>query len=415
MELPKYGAFSSNCDNYCIFENSGRGNGKMKRILLLTDLSSGYSRNMIKGVVNYSNKFGPWIFYRIPIYYRELYGDEGVVMWAKKWNADAIIAQFSNVNVKALKNLKIPIVIQNYKDRSSSISNLTGDYYNTGVLAADFFIQKGFRFFAYYSSSETVWMRERRDGFVDTIEKKGYDVYLFHEPVDISKSEKWGYDMNAVSNWLLGLPKPVALFACDDQYALQITEVCKMLNINVPNDIAVLGVDNDELLCSISNPTLSSIELDTINGGYELGKLLHDLIEGRKKPPENIVIKPLRIVTRQSTERFGVNNKNIEKILKYIELNYMKSLCVTDIISISTFSRRVLEKLFKKETGTSIYQYIQQFRIEKFAELLITTDLSLVDAAYKCGFEDYKNVSRIFSKIKVYTPLQYKKKFGRKL
>lgn len=384
----------------------------MKRILLLTDLSSGYSRNMIKGVVRYSKEFGPWMFYRMPIYYRELYGDEGVVKWAKKWKADAVIAQLSDINIAALNKLKIPIVIQNYRDRHATISNLTGDYYRTGVMAAEFFLQKGFRFFAYYGFSDTVWMRERGAGFENALKEKGYDIYLFQKTRNTGNTDKWTFDADKVSTWLSGLPKPIAMFACDDYHALQITEVCKVFNINVPDDISVLGVDNDELLCSISNPPLSSIELDVQNGGYELGRLLHDLIEKRKQPPVNIVIRPLRIVTRGSTEYFAVADRNIENVLKHIKQNYMQILSVGDIVRISHSSRRVLEKTFKKETGTTIYQYIQQLRVEKFAELLITTKLSLTDAAYKAGFDDYKNVSRIFGKYKGSTPLQYRKKFS---
>jgi LacI family transcriptional regulator len=367
---------------------------------------------MIKGVVRYSKEYGPWMFYRMPIYYRELHGDKGVVKWAKQWKADAVIAQLSDIDVKALEKLKIPIVIQNYRDRYDAISNLTGDYYSTGAMAAEFFMQRGFRFYAYYGFSDTVWMRERGDGFRDTLKKKGYDVYLFNKPVQNKKTEKWSFDVDKVSSWLQELPKPVALFACDDYYALQITEVCKMFNINVPNDVAVLGVDNDELLCSISSPPLSSIELDVQNGGYELGKLLHDLIEKRKKSPVNVVIKPLHIITRGSTERFAVADHNLKDILQYIEQNHMNPLSVDNLVTISPFSRRVLEKNFKKETGISVYQYIQQFRVEKFAELLVTTDLSLNDAAYMTGFEDYKNVSRIFYKYKSLTPSQYRKKFG---
>jgi LacI family transcriptional regulator len=366
---------------------------------------------MIKGVVRYSKEYGPWIFYRMPIYYRELYGDEGVVEWARQWKADAVIAQLSDVDVKALNKLKIPVVIQNYKDRYDGISNLTGDYYHTGVMAAEFFLQRGFRYFAYYGFSETVWMRERGDGFEDTLNKKGFDVYSFKEPADTNKTEKWNFDTDVLYHWLLGLPKPVALFACDDYHALQITEVCKIFNIHVPNDIAVLGVDNDELLCNISNPPLSSIELDIQNGGYELGKLLHEQIRKKRKSSADVVIKPLRIVTRGSTERYAVSDKNIEKILKHIEENYMNTLSVDDIVDTGPFSRRVLEKLFKKETGMSIYQYLQQYRVEKFSELLINTDIPLIDAAYQSGFDDYKNVSRIFTKIKGITPLQYKKKF----
>jgi LacI family transcriptional regulator len=379
----------------------------MKKILLLTDLSSGYSRKMIKGVVRYSKEHGPWIFYRMPIYYRELYGDEGVVEWVKQWKADAVIAQLSDIDVDVIKRLNIPVVIQNYKGRYDTVCNLTGDYYSTGAMAAEFFLQKGFRHFAYYGFSETVWMRERGCGFKDTLRKHGYEVHFYSAPED--KNKDWAFDIEQVRKWLQALPKPVALFACDDSYALQTTEVCKIFDIQVPNDISVLGVDNDELLCSISDPPLSSIELDILNGGYELGKLLHDLIEKKEKSVFNVVIQPLRIITRDSTERFAVSNQNIENILKYIGQNYMNPLSVDHIVSVSPFSRRVLEKKFKEETGISVYQYIQQLRVEKFAELLVTR-IPLIDAAFQAGFDDYKNVSRIFTKLKGLTPLQYRKR-----
>jgi LacI family transcriptional regulator len=379
----------------------------MKKILLLTDLSSGYSRKMIKGVVRYSKECGPWIFYRMPISYRELYGDEGVVEWARQWKADAIIAQLSDIDVEVINRLKIPIIIQNYKDRYERVYNLTGDYYGTGAMAAEFFLRRGFRHFAYYGFSETVWMRERGDGFKHTVCKAGCDVHFFSEPEE--RNRDWTIDIDRVNGWLHSLPKPVALLACDDAYALQITEVCRIFNLHVPNEISVLGVDNDELLCSISDPPLSSIELDILNGGYELGKLLHNLIEKKEQSVSNVVIRPLRIVARESTERFAVSDPNIENVLKYIGRNYMQPLPVERIVSDSPFSRRVLEKKFRKETGMSVYQYVQQLRVERFAELLATS-LPLVDAAFQAGFDDYKNVSRIFSRAKGFTPIQYRKK-----
>ncbi|MDR2138841.1 MAG: DNA-binding transcriptional regulator [Tannerella sp.] len=379
----------------------------MKKILLLTDLSSGYSRKMIKGVVRYSRECGPWIFYRMPIHYRELYGDEGVVKWAGQWKADAIIAQLSDIDVEVIRRLKIPVVIQNYRDRYEGVYNLTGDYYGTGTMAAEFFLRRGFRHFAYYGFSETVWMRERGDGFKHTVRKEGCEVHFFSEPQERDKD--WTFDIDRVSRWLRSLPKPVALFACDDSYALQITEVCKIFNLRVPNEISVLGVDNDELLCSISDPPLSSIELDILNGGYELGKLLHNLFEQKEQTVSNVVIRPLRIVARESTERFAVSDPGIENVLKYIDQNYMLPLPVDRIVAASPFSRRVLEKKFRKETGISVYQYVQQLRVDRFAELL-ATPLPLVEAAFQAGFDDYKNVSRIFSRIKGFAPIQYRKR-----
>lgn len=382
----------------------------MIKILLLTDFSSGYSRSLLENVVRYAREVGPWAFYRMPLYFRELYGDEGVVEWAKKWGADAIIAQFSDIDLSVLNQLNIPIIVQNYKERSSGISNLTGDYFGTGVIAANFFLHKGYKSFAYYGLTDTVWGRERGEGFKKIVSNKGYEVYEFNNRKRVP-SEKWSFDVEQVSRWLLSLPKPIALFACDDYYALQITEVCKMYDISIPKEIAVLGVDNDKLLCNISDPLLSSIELDIENGGYEAGKLLHQFIEKKIIAPVDIIIKPVRIVPRASTERFAVSDRHIEQLLQYIDNNYQNPLSVDELTQIIPFSRRVLEKKFKRETGTSVYQYLLDLRIEKFADLLITTDLPLIEAATRSGFTDYKNISRIFTKAKEMTPLQYRKRF----
>ena len=382
----------------------------MIKILLLTDFSSGYSRSLLENVVRYAREVGPWAFYRMPLYFRELYGDEGVVEWAKKWGADAIIAQFSDIDLSVLNQLNIPIIVQNYKERSSGISNLTGDYFGTGVIAANFFLHKGYKSFAYYGLTDTVWGRERGEGFKKIVSNKGYEVYEFNNRKRVP-SEKWSFDVEQVSRWLLSLPKPIALFACDDYYALQITEVCKMYDISIPEEIAVLGVDNDKLLCNISDPQLSSIELDIEKGGYEAGKLLHQFIEKKIIAPVDIIIKPVRIVPRASTERFAVSDRHIEQLLQYIDNNYQNPLSVDELTQIIPFSRRVLEKKFKRETGTSVYQYLLDLRIEKFADLLITTDLPLIEAATRSGFTDYKNISRIFTKAKEMTPLQYRKRF----
>ena len=382
----------------------------MIKILLLTDFSSGYSRSLLENVVRYAREVGPWAFYRMPLYFRELYGDEGVVEWAKKWGADAIIAQFSDIDLSVLNQLNIPIIVQNYKERSSGISNLTGDYFGTGVIAANFFLHKGYKSFAYYGLTDTVWGRERGEGFKKIVSNKGYEVYEFNNRKRVP-SEKWSFDVEQVSRWLLSLPKPIALFACDDYYALQITEVCKMYDISIPEEIAVLGVDNDKLLCNISDPQLSSIELDIENGGYEAGKLLHQFIEKKIIAPVDIIIKPVRIVPRASTERFAVSDRHIEQLLQYIDNNYQNPLSVDELTQIVPFSRRVLEKKFKRETGPSVYQYLLDLRIEKFADLLITTDLPLIEAATRSGFTDYKNISRIFTKAKEMTPLQYRKRF----
>lgn len=381
----------------------------MAKILLLTDFSSGYSRNLLKGIVRYSKEVGNWSFQRMPLYYRMLYGENGVVEWAKKWQADAIIAQLSDVNIELLNDLNIPIIVQNYRDRNKAVSNLTGDYFNTGVMAAKFFLNRGYRNFAFYGFKGAIWSRERADGYSHEIEKQGYKLAVLEN--DNKDREEWSYNHTVLGNWLQSLPKPVALFACDDHFALQISETCNVYNINVPDDIAILGVDNDDLLCNISDPPLSSIVLDVENGGYNAGKLLHQLITKEITEPFNIVVNPLIIEHRKSTEKYAVSDKNIRTILNYIEKNYANHLSVEELVKQVPLSRRVLEKKFKEETGESLYQYIQNYRIDQFTRLLITTDYSLFEAALQSGFENYKNVSRVFRKYKSLSPAEYRKRY----
>lgn len=379
----------------------------MIKILVLTDFSSGYSRRLLEGIIRYSREVGTWSFLRMPVYYQMMHGENAVVSFAKKWKADAIIAQLRDINLEELNTLDIPIIVQNYHERSKYISNLTGDYYNTGVMAAEFFLNKGYRHFAYYGYQNTIWSRERGLGYKDRIEKAGFHCETFENKNPDTK--EWLFNTKQMGNWLNSLPKPVALFACDDYYALQISETCNISNINIPGDVAILGVDNDELLCNLSSPTLSSIVLDVENGGYQAAKSLYHSIKNGTKEAFNIVVEPLYIESRGSTEKYAVNDDYLKKILNHIEENFNKSISVDDLVDLVPYSRRVLEKRFKDTIGTSIYQCVLEHRINHFTKLLISTDLHLPDAAIQSGFDDYKNVSRVFRKYKSISPAEYRK------
>lgn len=381
----------------------------MVKILVLTDFSSGYSRRLLKGIIRYSREVGPWSFQRMPLYYRMMYGENGVVEFAKKWKADAIIAQLRSVDIEQLNALNIPIIVQNYRERNKAVSNLTGNYHETGVMAARFFIAKGFRDFAFYGYKNAIWSRERGLGYKEEVERNGGKIYTFENKNPDNR--EWVYNHEHIGKWLQSLPKPVALFACDDYYALQISETCNIYNICIPDEIALLGVDNDELLCNISNPPLSSIVLDVENGGYQAGKLLHKLINREITEAFNIVVDPLYIEKRTSTEKYAVTDKLIQKVLSFIDENYVNPISVSDLVQQVPLSRRVLEKKFRQVTGNSLYKCIQDHRINHFIQLLLTTDQTLSEAALQSGFDNYKNVSRIFRKYKSVTPAIYRKQY----
>lgn len=383
----------------------------MIKILLLIDHSSEFSRRLLRGLIQYSKDNGPWIFHRLPSYYKALYGKEGIVDWAKEWNADAIIAQWDQEGTDMLEKLNIPIILQNYKERSNHFSNLTGNYIGTGLMAAQYFAQKKFNNFAFYGNNGVVWSRERAEGYRREVERIGGNYYYFEtENLD---EEQWSKSHILLDEWLLSLPKPVALFACDDSFALQVSELCKINNINIPHDIALLGVDNDELICNLSDPPISSIVLDIEKGGYEVGRLIHKLIIKDKDESFNIVINPIRIEGRLSTEKYNIENKYILKVVRYIEDNFTTDISIEALTHIVPLSRRNLEVKFKYELGMTIYQFILSCRVESLAYSLTTTNKSLMDIAFEAGFSDSKNVSRIFKKFKSYSPIEYRLNFNK--
>jgi Transcriptional regulators len=380
----------------------------MKKILLLIDYSSEFSRRLLRGLIQYSKEHGPWIFYHLPSYYKILYGKEGIVRWAKEWEADAIIAKWDHDGANLFTELNIPIILQNYKYRSEYFSNLTGDYIGTGEMAARFFIKKRYRNFAFYGSKGVVWSRERAEGFRREIEKAGGNYYYF-ESENLSE-EQWNSSHIQLDEWLFSLPKPIALFACDDSFALQISEICNINNIRIPQEIALLGVDNDELMCNLSDPPISSIVLEVEKGGYEAGRLIDRMLRNERNEPFNIIIKPSRFELRKSTEKYDISNEYVLKVIRYIEDHFTSDITIDFLTQLVPLSRRSLEIKFKEEMGTSIYQFILNCRIEYFANMLVTTDRSQFDLALESGFNDCKNISRIFKKIKGCTPLEYRQK-----
>lgn len=382
------------------------------RVLLLLDYASEFDRKLLRGIVRYSTEHGPWLFYRLPQSYRAKYGDKGVVKWARQWGANAIVGRLDDDTIDVQKDLGIPVVLQNYHHRRLSCSNLTGDYSTAGVMAAQFFRKKIFTNFAYFGIENVIWSEERRDAFIEEIEKDGYKVHCFEyvEPMPEGKLRP------AVEEWLKGLPKPIALFCCDDERAIFISETCKIAGISIPEDVAILGVDNDDLMCNISDPPISSIELGVESGGYAIGRLIHgQMVNGLSPIASNVVISPVRIEQRRSTERYNISDPYVLQVVRYIESNYDSDITVDTLLKNIPLSRRNFEMKFKKELHISVYQYILNCRCNRLADLLLTTSRSITELAIEVGFKDGGNVSRVFKKNKGVSPITFRASKGMSL
>lgn len=378
----------------------------MIKVILLIDCASEFDRRLLRGMMRYSKDNDSWLFYRIPSNLQNGSSrEESAVEWAQKWKADAIIGRWDENKLNLLSSLNIPVVLQNNRRRSDIYSNLTGDYVGTGKLAAQYFRQKLFTDYAFFGVKNVIWSEERCNGFRDEVYEDNGRFYSYEEAPVI------GDDRQKIIDWLNSLPKPLALFCCDDSHALFMTETCRMAGIRVPEDISVLGVDDDDLLCEISDPPISSIELEVERGGYMACKLLHESIKNGIKAPFNVTIKPLGIRERTSTLIHNIKDKEVLKIVKYMESKYQADIKMTNLLQLVPLSRRSIEMRFKKATDMTVYQYLLHLRVDHLAYLLSTTDRPLVDIAFDSGFNDFNNVSRTFKKYKGCSPLEYRRKY----
>lgn len=381
----------------------------MIRLILLTDFTEAFAHNLLEGILKYSKGREPWVVCRMPPSYKQAYGIDGVLEWAIRWKADAIIGQFdSNDPVECFQEHGIVAVAQDYKSRFITIPNITGLYEQTGQMAADFFLQKGFKNFAFYGYKDVVWSNERCQGFCERIKEKGYGERFWEyqkQPLD----SLWYYESEPLAEWLHSLPHPTALMACDDTSGNRILEVCRTASIRVPEDIAVLGVDNDELMCSMSDPPLSSVGTDTKRGGYDVAGMIERFIRKKDCLWEDVVIRPTLIINRLSTDIYCTLDPYVLSTLRYIHQNLSNKLSVESLVKRVPLSRRLLEIRFKEVTNQPLYRYIFGLRMERFSQALLASDAAISELAAQVGIFDLKNLARQFRQWKGCSPAEFRR------
>ena len=241
------------------------------------------ARELLLGMARYAHDTAQaWSLCRLPLSIRDKFGIEAVVEWAVRMKADAVIGQFYNTdNVGLFRENGIIAIAQDFKKRFTTIPNITGPHHLAGRMAAEYFLKKGFRNFAFYGTRGIDFSDERCQGFRETVEQANPD-FTFSSLRSGAQNDLWYYDTAQLITWLQSLPKPVAIMACDDNQAYHITEACLQIegggNSRIPNDIAILGVDNDETICKLSAPNLSSLSQGVEQGGYDVARLIDRLI-----------------------------------------------------------------------------------------------------------------------------------------
>jgi LacI family transcriptional regulator len=381
-----------------------------KRILILVETSRAFGRQVIQGISQFSLEKGSWAL---------LLEDRGffdrVPFWVKRMRFDGIISRTINADSsKFLETFNVP-TIELLGDGSYRTSDVLTDCNLVGSLAATHFHERGFRQFAYFSTGHSWWSQAFHDAYCYKLQKLGFvcNTSPFCEDrnestLSITLRTKMETD---ILDWLVKLPKPVGLFCPSDSQAMFILNLCQVADLKVPYDIAVLGVENNAILCNATTPPLSSIAADGWAVGYQAAKLLDTMIEKYPLPELPIRLPPLGVVSRQSSDTIAVNNADVAKALHYIAANPGLRITVKDVARYTDVSLRTLIRKFKETLKRSPEEEIRRVCMERAKLLLYDTELSVAKIAENLGYSSAEYFIRSFRRATGVTPRAYRQAF----
>ncbi len=381
---------------------------KIPKIILLIETSREYGRGLLVGITKYAKIHGPWSFFRYYPFDLILSHRSKILSWIKKVDADGIIlrAQFK---IQEILDLGIPTIAMSLNEDCLDMVNIMTDEIDVGEIAAQYLIEQGFRNLAFCGYDALLWSRRRCANFCRKVRELGYEPYVYRYPRK-KTDQVWIREESFVVQWLASLPKPVGLMACNDDRGIEILQACKLAGFAVPEEIAVIGVDNDELVCELSDPTLTSVALNVQKAGYEAAEIMDRMVRGQPVEKKLILVKSTYIVPRESTDVMNIQDEDVAEALKYIRLHAKSNIQVEDVVRHAGISRRGLYNKFQKILGRSVFEEITRFRIEQITKMLLETNLNVSQIAQAMDFSGPEKLDRYFRRNTGITPLAYRKK-----
>ncbi len=383
------------------------------KVVLLIESSREFGRELLTGISQYSRFHGPWSFFtQQPFFRTDLFGERKTLNLIKNWNPTGIITRETG-HIDEIIALGLPTVIAGTtKKLIPDYPIIATDNLSVGTMAAEHLLERGFRYFAYCGFDEQRWSRERCESFCKRIIEAGFSTKLYQQPKS-QKKRAWDIEQTIIADWIKALPKPIGLMACTDERSQQVIEACKLVDISVPEQVAVIGVDNDNLVCNLANPQLSSVALAVEKAGYEAAELLDNLMSGKEKMAgQRIIVRPMYIEIRRSTDIMAIMDPDVVHAMKFIREHCRDIIQVDDVVEDVAVSRRALERRFRKVLGRSILEEIRHIRVEQIVQMLVKTNLSISKIASKLGYTGVAHISRYFQKEKGMSLLSYRKQHG---
>ena len=383
---------------------------KRLRVALIIESSRAYGRRVLQGINAYARERGPWAFYM-----EERETGEAPPPWLRSWKGDGIISRVDDSALaRAIGDTGVPAVDLRGVVRSR-MPVVKADDRQVMALAAEHLLERGFAHLAYCGFTDLPYSERRLKHLLSVLHGRDVSCSVYQAPPPKPNApqraiERIGILFNReLANWLLSLPKPAGIIACNDIRGQQVLNICREIDLAVPEQVAVVGVDNDEILCELSDPPMSSVELDTHRAGYEAAALLHRLIQGQGAPEQPTLIAPKGVVCRQSTDTLAIADPGVAAAVRFIRMHAGDGIGVGDLISHAKMSRRLLERKFRRHLGRSPHQEITRVRMDRVKQLLQDTDWPLEAIARATGFEGADYLSVAFKKAAQMSPGEFRR------
>lgn len=391
-----------------------------RRVALLMDIHTAYDHGVARGIMRFARERGTW----------RLFGHGWTLAQVRDpmhWDGHGIITRVHHPReVPALLALGVPVIDVCRTSPHPKIHSAANDDEETGRVAGRHFLAAGHRRFAFCGAPEGVWSVRRWRGFADAVGVPEERMANFQ------RAREWWHRPGRIpavlKSWLKKLERPIAILAGDDAIGVKLTNACAELGIAVPDEVAIVGVDNEEVLCELANPALSSVPCDTERMGYEAAKLLDQLMdrgEGahvkgagtrgtatKGAEATHVAIPPLPIVVRGSSDRFATDDEAVLSALRLIHHSDHLHVRVPQVVAASGLSRRALELRFRRELDRSILDEIRRVRLDRACRLLETTDLPVAKVALRCGFSTPQRFHSVFRERMEMLPSEYRKRHG---
>lgn len=384
----------------------GVSRGKPLRVATLLETSYCWHRAILHGIADYMQAHARWEVYipslgDITTDARTLaaLGIQGLIVGDSSERSAATWRTL----LRASKSLRIPTVLALSTARNSGLWEVVPDDLAVGRLAAKHLQQQGFRNFGYYGG-DLPFSRARMRGFTETLAAFGQQC-----KVCLRDEIPWGklfheWETKPLEKWILKLTRPAAIMACSDLWARHIAYTCRRVGLRIPEDIALVGVDNDPALCEIIAPPLTSVPLDPRRIGFVAAGLLGDVLQGKTPLAQPVTVPPLALVPRHSTDLLVVDDADIAVGVRFIRENAAATISVEDILDKVRISRRKLEMGFQRNFGRTPQKEIWRVHVDRAKALLEQTSMKMERVAQQSGFSGVDRMSVIFRRETGVTP-----------